>query len=212
LFLSLPGRAHTSATASPSLLPLSPSLLLGGRSTEPHREGGARWDGRASQAARTPRDRSALTRESNPARTGKYPFYPAPHTPLHLSLRKGGSGAASAARAVQAGAAWGFRFAVAVPGFKSEGGRQRARRPSYQPHWGFPFPLLLRDRREREEEGGVATAPGRGGTWPHRNTDDAPGEERATAAPHRERKEPGTRSRERGAGSTDRSCGRRSLA
>jgi hypothetical protein len=30
---------------------------------------------------------------------------------------------------------------------------------------------------------------------PHRNTDDAPGEERAAAAPRRERKEPGTRSR-----------------
>jgi hypothetical protein len=81
---------------------------------------------------------------------------------------------------------------------QKRGGRQRASRPSYQPHWGFPFPLLLRGRREREEEGGVAAAPGRGGTRPHRHTDDAPGEERAAAAPRRERKEPGTRSREHG--------------
>jgi hypothetical protein len=63
---------------------------------------------------------------------------------------------------------------------------------------GFPFPLLLKQRHEREGEGGAAAAPGRGGTRPHRNTDDALGEERATAAPHRERKEPGTRSREHG--------------
>jgi hypothetical protein len=81
---------------------------------------------------------------------------------------------------------------------QKRGGRQRASRPSYQPHWGFPFPLLLRGRHEREEEGGVAAAPGRGGTRPHRHNDDAPGEERATAAARRERKEPGTRSREHG--------------
>jgi hypothetical protein len=83
---------------------------------------------------------------------GKYPFYPAPHAPLRPSLHEGGSGAASVTRADQAGAAWGFRLAVAVPGFKSEGGRQRASRPSYQPHWGFPFPLHLRGRREKEEK------------------------------------------------------------
>jgi hypothetical protein len=128
------------------------------------------------------------------------------HTHLcNLACAKGGSGAASAAQAVKAGAAWGFRLVVCGARVQKRGRRQRPRRPSYQPHWGFPFPLLLRERREREEEGGTAAAPGRGGTRPHRNTDDMPTEEHATAASHRERKESGTRSRERGAGSTDRS-------
>jgi hypothetical protein len=188
---------------SPSLLP-SPRI----RTAPGSRAAAARArDGTLPpvRPARMPRDRSALTRESNPARTRKYLFYPVPHTPLQLSLREGGNGAASAARAVKAGAAWGFHLAVCGARVQKRGRRQRPRRPSYQPHWGFPFPLLLRERREREEEGGAAAASGRGGTRPHRNTDDAPREERAAAAPRRERKEPGTRSRERGAGSTDRS-------
>jgi hypothetical protein len=37
-------------------------------------------------------------------------------------------------------------------GSKARGGRQRASRPSYQPHWGFPFARHLRGRREREEK------------------------------------------------------------
>jgi hypothetical protein len=198
LFLSLPGRAHISATTSPSLLPLSPSLSPGGRSTEPHRAGGARWDGRASQAARTPRDRSVLTRESNPARTGKYPFYPAPHTPLHLSLCKGGSSAASAARAVQAGAAWGFRLAVAVPGFKSEGGGREPDVQATNPIGVFPFLFSWESAvrgRKKEAPPLCRAKEGRGhtGTPTTRQGRSAPPPRRAGRG----------RSRERGAGSEE---------
>jgi hypothetical protein len=187
--------------SSSSLLP-SPRICTA--PGKPHR--GRACAGRDTlpvRPARTPRDRSALTRESNPAQTGNTSLPCATHLCI-LACAKG-SGAATAARAVKPGAAWGFRLVVCGARVQKQGRRRRPSRPSSQPHWGFPFPLPLRERREREKEGGAAAVPGRGGTRPHRNTDDVPREERAAAAPRRERKEPGTRSRERGAGSTDRS-------
>jgi hypothetical protein len=53
LLLSLPGRAHTSAATYSLLHPLSPSLLPGDRSTEPHRAGAR--DGTAAPARRPAR-------------------------------------------------------------------------------------------------------------------------------------------------------------
>jgi hypothetical protein len=92
----------------------------------------------------------APAREWNPDRGGSS-FTPAPY-PCDLARAERGGGTATDARAVQAGAAEGFHPAVAAPGFKSEGGRQRASCPRHQPHWGFPFPPQLRERREREEK------------------------------------------------------------
>jgi hypothetical protein len=131
---------------------LSPSPLPGDRSTEPHRAGGARWDGRASQAARTPRDRSALTRESKPARTGNTPFTPRHTHPCVLACAKEGAAPPRSPERSKPGQLGDFAPPLRRQGSKARGGRQRASRPSYQPHWGFPFPLHLRGRREREEK------------------------------------------------------------
>jgi hypothetical protein len=48
-----------------------------------------------------------------------------------------GSGAASAARAVKAGAAWGFHLDICGARVQKQGRRLRPRRPSYQPPLGF---------------------------------------------------------------------------
>jgi hypothetical protein len=79
----------------------------------------------------------ALARESNPDRGGIL-FYPRA-TSLWPRPHKGGGRAATVARAVQAEAAKGFRPAVAVPGFKSEGGGRGPAVQATNPIGVFPF-------------------------------------------------------------------------
>jgi hypothetical protein len=180
---------------SPSLLPFL--LRLYPAAGQPSRIAQGARDGTAAPARRPARrgiGRAHVRVEPGP--DGKNPLLPPRCTSLCPSLCKGGSGAASVAWAVQAGAARGFRPTVAAPGFKSEGGRQRASRPSYQPHWGFPFPLHLRGRREREEKEAPPlrrAEEGRG----HTGTPTTCQGRSAPPPPRRARR---GRSRERGAG------------
>jgi hypothetical protein len=72
--------------------------------------------------------------ESGPGR--EIPLLPRT-THLYILACAKGSGAASAARAVKAGAAWGFRHDVCGARVQKQGRRLRPRRPSYQPPLGF---------------------------------------------------------------------------
>jgi hypothetical protein len=65
-------------------------------------------------------------------------FYPRA-TSLWPRPHKGGGGAATVARAVQAGAAKRFRLAVVAPGFKSEGGGRGPAVQATNPIGVFPF-------------------------------------------------------------------------
>jgi hypothetical protein len=86
-FLSPTDRARVSVNlSSPSLLPSPRIRIAPGKSHRGHACAGR--DTLPVRPARTPRDWSAHTRESNPAWTGNTSFTPR-HTPLHLSLREG---------------------------------------------------------------------------------------------------------------------------
>jgi hypothetical protein len=91
----------------------------------------------------------ALARESNPDRGD--PLLPPHHAPVTSPAqrrrrhRHGRPG--SPIRGSK-----GISPCRCCAGVQKRGGRQRASRPSHQPHWGFPFPLHLRGCREREEK------------------------------------------------------------
>jgi hypothetical protein len=147
--MSLRGRVHLSAAVFPSPSSfLFPSPAPDGGSTGPHRAGDARWDGCASQATRSPRYRPRPRANRTRAGRGKTSFTPRP-IPCGLARAVRGGGAATGARAVQAGAAWGFRPPLAAPGFKSKGGGGEPVVHRHQPHWGFPLSTPIRESTVR---------------------------------------------------------------